>query len=349
MPPKTQIERRFRAEVPSVALASDSFDVSAIFDQVVRPIFLDLGICCDLIEVYTIVKRVQHREVDGVHYIVFDHALLESFGVLDGLCGNRIPAQTKALAMSRFFAEACRNANRGLLYAFFVVSALRIFPLLARAEPWLRFRAHRRWQVLLLLSHEAAHALPASHPVRTELLHSAAISASSLTNDLVQGMTGQLLGLLATDDEFSNQAKSDVDVWLRIRDEMQIDDDTIFAAFERVGTDPRFLDEIVCDSFSITALARDLQLGMPPGAGRGVEAVPVDVFIMAYRAFLHLRLLTYIEEVAANIEKLIDTTRIEPFKLVLWVEILFRGNLFVNRVMIVAETLLAEEVVNDLR
>jgi hypothetical protein len=36
---------------------------------------------------------------------------------------------------------------------------------------------------------------------------------------------------------------------------------------------------------------------------------------MAYRAFLHLRLLTYIEEVAANIEKLIDTTRIEPFKL----------------------------------
>jgi hypothetical protein len=92
MPPKTQIERRFRAEVPSVALASDSFDVSTIFDQVVRPIFLDLGICCDLIEVYTIVKRVQHREVDGVHYIVFDHALLESFGVL----GRTIKAWKRA-------------------------------------------------------------------------------------------------------------------------------------------------------------------------------------------------------------------------------------------------------------
>lgn len=348
--PRAEIERRLRAEVPSVAPAVGDTEVRSIFDRAVSPSLLEAGITCDLIEVYTIAKRVRHREVGGVHYIIFDHALLEAFALLDGLCEEGIPAQPRALAMSRLFAEACRGADRGLLYAFFIVSGLRVSPLLARSKPWLRFPKRRSWQILLLLSHEAAHALPASHPKRKELLQSAAFSASLLITDLLRGLTGQLLAFLDDpDDEFARQAKIDVDVWLSVRDELHVDDDTLFGAFEKVGTDPRFLDEIACDGFAIAALARDIRSDGRAAAPSNTAAASLDALVQAYRAFLHLRLLTYIGEVASNIEKLIETTRVEPFKLILWVEILFRGHLFVRGLIAVGETILANEAMDDLR
>jgi hypothetical protein len=71
----------------------------------------------------------------------------------------------------------------------------------------------------------------------------ARLSASSMMNEMISGLTAQLHDLLEG-KAASSALREDVESWSVVRDDLQIGDETVFATFEAVATDPSLLNEI---------------------------------------------------------------------------------------------------------
>jgi hypothetical protein len=188
------------------------------------------------------------------------------------------------------------------------------------------------WQNLVILFHEAAHALPTSHPVRTELSHAAAVLASGVANDLILGMTGKLSGLFEA-DAFGKRAEQELDVWRTTKDDLNIGDDAIFDTYAAIGTDQRFLDELMCDFFAIACVVNYLSGSRAATQSEFFPDVVIDALQACHNAFLHMRLLKYLADVARDWPLYDNLPKINPLQLRQLVELTFRGNIVVQRLI----------------
>jgi hypothetical protein len=102
-----------------------------------------------------------------------------------------------------------RDAQQPSLHAYFVRCALEAKPFTRAALQVNPSAGDMFRQNLVILFHEAAHALPSDSSVR--LSHAATILASGLTNDPILGMTGQLSGLLES-DSFGQRTEQDIGI-----------------------------------------------------------------------------------------------------------------------------------------
>lgn len=309
----------------------------AAFAEVVQPVLARLGVSCELLETYTVARRCDALEIEGRRYILFDHALLDCFALLDWVSGKGAQPSFTAAALMRVFAEAAREAQRLDLYAFYLRRAAEIAPLVNK-RPRTDLEPGGVWRVSTILFHEGAHSLSKDHEVRRRLEEHAQLRASDLMNELIAGLTGQLLARLGEKGP-SPALRADLDRWQAARDDLNIGDEAIFATFEATGTDPRFLDEVACDSFAVAGLRSVLLERSRSYGSRAAAEMTVQAFVAAYRAFLHLRLLQYVDDVMRELQAHMAADHLDPLKLRLLVESSFRGNLFVQQLLDVAEEL----------
>ena len=78
-------------------------------------------------------------------------------------------------------------------------------------------------------------------------------------------------------------------------------------------------------------------------------AEATDAFVSVYRGFLHLRLLSYIDEVAGRMPTDLSDEKLNPLKLRFLVEIGFRGNLVVQQLLNEAQDIGGEDFAAELR
>lgn len=304
------------------------------YREIAGPILRGFGVNCDLAETYSAEKRTEIVTIEGRTYLVFDHALCDTFNLLNRLTHLKVEGAGSfiAAALHRPLAEALREAQEPSLYAYFVRRALEAKPFMRAAMQANPNAGEMFWQNLVILFHEAAHALPADSPVRVELSHAAIILASGLANDLILGMTGQLSGLLEP-DAFGQRAEQDLEVWRTAKDDLNISDDVIYETYAEVGSDPRFLDELTCDFFAIACVANYLREGRARTSSEAFPDIVVGALEACYEAFLHMALLKYFADVTRDLPRYIDQAKINPLRVPQLVELNFRANIVVQRLI----------------
>jgi hypothetical protein len=214
-----------------------------------------------------------------------------------------------------------------------MLSALPLFVVRCRRAIDLRtMSVYSFWQNLVILFHEAAHALPADGPLRVELTQAAMILASGLANDLILGMTDQLSGLLEP-DSFGQRAEQSIEVWRATKDDLGIGDDAIYETYAEVGSDPRFLDELMCDFFAIACVTDYLRDSRARTPREALPDIVIDAFLACHSAFLHMRLLKHFADVTRDLPRYNDQAKINPLQLRQMVELSFRGNIVVQRLI----------------
>jgi hypothetical protein len=317
------------------------------FDKVVRPFLAQFEIKCGLLETRTPARRCDCLNVTGERYIQLDYGLLDCFALLDWAGGKSRNASFTVAAFQRVFAEAARTAQHGELYLFFMRRALEIAPRMLSTRGVYQSAFARYWQAILVLSHEGAHALAPESEMRHALESYAMFSASSMMNEMIAGLSGQL-GSLLDGEPISSVLQRDLENWSVTRDDLKIGDDAVFATFEAVATDPRFLDEIACDRFaavSIEAALAELRTTMEPAE---FEALAREALVTAYRGFLHLRLLKYLDDLFQELAANLSAEKIDPLKQRQMVEIGFRGNLVMKLILGATRDLVGESAAQRL-
>jgi hypothetical protein len=327
------IEAHLRTRLLSEAHAVQK-TVLASYREIALPILQSFGVSCELAETYSAEKRTEIVSIKGHTYLVFDHALSETFNLLNRLTTLKIEGAGSfiAAALHRPLAEALRDAQQALPYAHFVRRALEAKPFMRAAIEANPNAEDMYWQNLVILFHEAAHALPADHPVRAELSQAAMVLASGLANDLILGMTGKLNGLLEP-DLFGQRAERDLEAWGAARDDLNIGEDAIFETFSEVGTDPRFLDELMCDFFAISCVASLLRQTHARSTRDAFPDLVVGAFKACHAAFLHMRLLKYFSDIAHDLPQHNAQDKLNPLQLRRMVELSFRGNIVLQRLL----------------
>jgi hypothetical protein len=308
--------------------------VLSSYREIALPILQGFGVSCDLAETYSAEKRTEIVTIEGRTYLVFDHALSETFNLLNRLTHLKVEGAGSfiAAALRRPLAEALRDAQQPSLYAYFVRRSLEAKPFMRAAVQANPSAQVMFWQNLVILFHEAAHALPADGSLRVELTQAAIILASGLANDLILGMTGQLSCLLEP-DTFGRRAEQDMEVWRATKDDLGIGDDAIYEIYAEVGTDPRFLDELMCDFFAIACVTNYLRDGRARSPREAFPDIVIDAFQACHIAFLHMRLLKYFADVTRDLPRPSDQAKINPLRLRQMVELSFRGNIVVQRLV----------------
>jgi hypothetical protein len=332
------IDAHLRTRLLSEAHA-DQETVLPTFQAIVGPTLERLGIHCELTQTYSAEKRTEVVTInDDRNYLVFDHALSETFNLFNRLTTLRVEGADSFIeaALYRPLAEALREAQKPALYAFFIRGALEAKPFMRVVTASNPSAGNMFWQDLVILFHEAAHALPLNSAERTELSCAANVLASTLANDLILGMTGQLSDLLET-DAFGERAKKDMETWSAAKDDLNIGDDAIYETYAAVGTDPRFLDELMCDFFAIHCVTTHLNETRARTDPDIFPDVVVSAFLACHAAFLHMRLLKYLADVAHNLAHHLEQAKLDPLKLRWLVELTFRANIVVKRLLDAAD------------
>lgn len=343
------IRERLRNRFPGKQPPASRTEARLAFEQTVQPLLLALGVSCTLIESYTVARRCDAIGANGQRFIVFDHAQLESFGLLEQLCTIAQP-DFAAAALQRVFAEASRGAGHAAFYRFFLNRAIEIAPAIQRlssretAEPFIY------WQTLFILLHEAAHALPPDHGLRENLMYQARLMASAMMNEQIARTSGKLREALR---EIIDEPPLDLtpfeEAWNATRDDLNLGDQVISDVFYSVATDPRFLDEIACDCFAISCLKTALLEQRGEVDSGSSNASELSILSSVYRGFLHLRLLGYIDEVARQMDVHLAEDRLNPLKIKQLVEVGFRGNLVVRQLLEVGKELGGESFSSQLK
>lgn len=311
------------------------------FDEFVQPFLAQFGVDCKLLETHTPARRCDNLEIAGDRYIQLDHGLLDCFALFDWVGGGSANPSFTAAAFQRPFAEAARIAQQGELYLFFMRRAREVASLVLPLGAAHQLTFARSWQAHLVLCHEGAHALARDHQMRRAIDDYATLSASSMMNEMIAGLTGQLNHLLG-EEEVSSALCSDQENWSVVRDDLQIGDEAIFATFEAVATDPRFLDEIACDRFAVVGIEAALMQIRASMPAPEFARLAKEALITAYRGFLHLRLLKYLDDVFRELPANLAADKINPLNQRQMVEIGFRGNLVVKLILDAARDQLGE-------
>jgi hypothetical protein len=296
-----------------------------------------MGVDLELIEIFSAQKRTEVVATKTRSYLAFDHALLDIFNLFNRLAQLDDSRSFVAAALHRPLAEALRDAQQPGPYAFFVRRALEAKSFMRAAVQINPQGGEGLWQNLVILFHEAAHALPAEHPIRVELTHAATVLSSSLANDLILGMTGQLLGALDA-DPIGQGATKDLDRWQATKGDLHISDDAIHETYALVGSDQRFLNELMCDFFALTCIVDLLASRRARYRKDAYADVVAEALGACHKAFLNMRLLQYLTDIARDWTLHIDSPTMNPLKLRLLVEMTFRGNLGVKRLLDSAES-----------
>jgi hypothetical protein len=310
----------FTARVPD-----ESKRVSALFHDQVFPTLTSLGIDATLIEVLTPSRSISCKRVDGRHYILFDHGALRCLHGLDRLLGVQAEAQVVASALQQILAEAARAGHHTDFYSFFIRRALE-------AGPVVPIPSEREWeavaptaQTLLILLHEVAHATPAGHPLHDVAEEYAALKISSVSTQWIRMISAKFSEALGLD--LPSLTEDQLAGWIRFRDGLEMDDEQLGDAVGSVAGDAKFLAEIACDRVALILQQSILEGHREAHSQESFLGLAEDVLTAMYRAFLHLRLLKYIDDVFLHLPAHVLSEKINPLDLHSMVATGFRGTL----------------------
>lgn len=314
-------------------------NASPSYSAIVKPALQSFGVACELVGTYSAEKRTEVVTIGSQTYLIFDQALSETFNLFNRLTHLRVEGAGSfvAAALHRPLAEALREAQEPLLYAYFVRRAIEAKPFMRLVVEGNPSGGDMFWQNLVILFHEAAHALSPDNAEREELGHAALVLASGLANDLILGMTGKLSDLLET-DSFGDRAKKDVEAWTAAKDDLNIGEDDIYDTYAEVGSDQRFLDELMCDFFAIRCVTKHLGESRSHTTAAEFPEIVIGAFQACYSAFLHMRLLKYFADVMRDLPRHRDQAKLNPLKQRWLVELTFRGNIVVQRLLDAADS-----------
>jgi hypothetical protein len=284
----------------------------------------------------------------GATYLVYDHALLDCFDQFERFAKPGLPLSLVAAALHRAFAESARDAQLVALYLFYVHRASEIASLFADAPPDPSSELDRRWQTLLILFHEAGHAVPSGHEAREAIDLQALLLASGMLTEQIAGLNGSLSGLLG-DNPLGNQAQAAQDNWKVIRDDLNIGDDAISDTLHAVAVDSRFHREIASDSFALAAIRNALAAETASLDEDRARALVRTALLAVSRGLLHMRLLAYLDSVAGNLPDHLDSAHVNPLRLQAMVEMGFRSNITIREIVQIAVDLCGDTFATELR
>jgi hypothetical protein len=300
-------------------------EVERLFLQDVRPIMAGLGIDAPIIEVYSPGRSSYCKTFNGHRYIVLDHGQLLCLATLDRLTFRGVKMHHVAAAFQRVLAEASRNAQQADLYSFFIRRASEVKSIHGIDQLCEGDEIARTAQTLLILFHEAAHALPNDHELRTATDSYAILKVSSLSTQWLRMLTAKYP--LDLGEDLPRITEEDLAEWIVFRDSQNFSDEELGEAINTVANDPSFLGEIACDRTAVSLQQAVLEANREGHTEQEFLQHCTAVFLSLYRTFLHLRLLKYIDDVFLNLPEHITVSRINPLNLHAMVAAGFRGAL----------------------
>jgi hypothetical protein len=334
-------------DLPHIAAPTAS-DAADVFHRDVVPIITGLGVTCELVETYSIARCCEIVRENGANYLVYDHALLDCFRLLDALTKPGLPIAMVAAALHRVFAESARSAQLMALYLFYLHRAREVQTMFSDIPSRRLSAADNRWQTLLVLLHEAGHVAPRGHPAREAIDFQAQLLASGMLSEQIAAFSGRLSALL-DDDPLGQQAREAQEDWAATRDDLNLGDEAISETLHAVATDPRFLSEIASDAFALAGIKNLLAAELAPMKTADAERLVCGALLAVSRSLLHMRLLAYIDGIAENLPVHLDAAQVDPLLLRMMVEMNFRSNITVREIADMARDLCGEQFAQALR
>ena len=115
----------------------------AVFDHALGDLFKAEGLKLNIHDVYSASRRPEHVIHDGVHHLVFDHALCEYCNILNAILEVEKQPDMSVAVLQRALAEVSRSAGNLKPYGFFVKRASEV-KMAAPAPPFQPARAEHK-------------------------------------------------------------------------------------------------------------------------------------------------------------------------------------------------------------
>jgi hypothetical protein len=289
-------------------------------------------------DTYSAKKSPELIRYNGSNFLVFDHALIEYFRVLNSL--TRFPDKPDIVAaiLQRPLAEACRNAGHLKHYAFFIKRAIEVKPLVRILEQAGPHSLDTYWQMLTVLSHEAGHAIPRSSEIGEHLWLQAKLDISMEVNRIIKRTNAMLASFLKNHEteeiasDYDIGAMNDLQILLQSTSKngaYELDS----SAFLSKAQDDNFVEEIMCDSFAVNVLRIQLKRHTIPGNKVANMEVVEDNLLAAHKTFLNMRFHKYIEDICKLADIAHSEEIIDPLKQDGLVEFTIRGNFFASKII----------------
>lgn len=334
-------------DVPHTPAPTPS-DVASIFHQDVAPIIAGLGVTCEFVETYSVARCCEVVRERGANYLVYDHALLDCFRLLDSLTRPGLPIAMVAAALHRVFAESARAAQLIPLYLFYLHRAGEVRTVFNDIPSRRLSATDNRWQTLLILLHEAGHVAPHGHPAREGIDFQAQLLVSGMLNEQIAAFSGQFSALL-DDNPLGEQAREAQEDWTITRDDLDLGDEAISETLHAVATDSRFLGEIASDAFALAGIKNLLAAERAAMDAADAQRLVRGVLLAISRGLLHMRLLAYVDGISENLPVHLDATQVDPLKLRAMVEMGFRSNITIREIVDMAADLCGAEFAQSFR
>lgn len=309
-----------------------------IYEHSVKFIHDFIGIDVTLHDTYSAQKSPEMIQYNGTKFLVIDHALIEYFRVLNSLARFPYKPDMVAATLQRPLAEACRNAGHLKYYAFFIKRAIEIKPFVNVLEQTGPHSLDIFWQMLTVLAHEAAHAIPQGSEFGENLWLQAKLDISMEVNRIVEETSAMLASALEgieaehTGCDEDAGAKSDLQMLLQSTGQNSGSgiDSSVFLSKAK---DDDFIEEIMCDSFAVNIIQMQLERYDTPDNTSGDMEVVADNLLAAYKTFLNMRFHKYIEDICQFADSAESEEKIDPLKQNGLVEFTIRGNFFAKKII----------------
>lgn len=317
-----------------------------IYEHSVKFILDFLGVEVTLHDTYSAQKSPEMIQYNGVKLLVVDHALIDYFRILNSLVRFRDQPDLVAAILQRPLAEACRNAGHLKHYAFFIKRAIEIKPYVRVLEQAGPHSLDTFWQMLTVLAHEAAHAIPQGSELGENLWLQARLDISMEVNSLIEKTNDMLVSLLNDADGESNNRDQMIDTMGDLQLLLQSTgksgsagiDSSVFLSKTQ---DNDFVEEIMCDSFAVTVIGMQLERYKNQEDKLLDAEVIAGNLLAAYKTFLNMRFNKYIDDICQLIDTDASKEKIDPIKQNGLVEFTIRGNFFAKRIIQLWGTCLA--------
>lgn len=310
-----------------------------IFDRTIRNLMRWLGVEVVIVDTYSASKSCELAHYNGVDYLVFDHALLDFFHLLNTVGSIEMKPDIAMAMLHRSLCEACRDASLLREYAFFAIRSHAINPFVRNLLNTPSAHASTYWQSIVILGHEAAHALPPTHELTKQFDGLVTLRISQESTQIVSRINSKFLIFLD-----NLESEDPVEETEQLADELNllkvVDDnnESISMTFMEKSNDPRFKAEIKCDFFSVYCMESYLKEYLEKNEISSFEEFLTEALLNAHRTFLNMRFHEYMKGVA-SLKGRIGAEEINPLKLDTLVEFIIRGNLFTDEIIRVFEDL----------
>jgi hypothetical protein len=259
-----------------------------LYQDRAKPVLAALSVECELHQTYSAQKRSELISHGGQNFLVIDQAQLEHFHLMNALADFEPGDEFVRAAMMRPIGESLREAGQLELSLVFLGWAMRAKALLREIQAGNPKASAIHWQHLVVMFHEAGHAMPDDHPMKEALHFDVGLVSSQSINERIMSVNDAMLDLLKGTDEKDKQRMSYIGIADSLASQSQIDDAT-----QHLMAKGDYFEELACDQFALQGIRYSFFEDMLADEFR--ESALEEAFVSAYQGFLNLRATQYID------------------------------------------------------